>query len=272
MITVLYCGHDSRHPSPFSILHAQGLPHYLLLLVKSPCYFELDGVQKPVSPNTAFLFSPHTRICYGCRSPLYNDDWIHFSLSPDDNLLERLRLPVNAPLSVSCISHLTEYVRLMVQEQHVSAENRTLILDALMRAMLLSLKDQLAFSLPDTGGRKYFSELSSLRISIHNTPGRDWRLEKMADSLHMSVSYFQHLYTELFGISCRRDIILARIASAKFYLSTTDLPVRTVASLCGYENELHFMRQFKKYAGTTPSKFRSFHSQAALSVKNQTPP
>ena len=33
-------------------------------------------------------------------------------------------------------------------------------------------------------------------------------------------------------------------------------PVAILAVFCGYESELHFMRQFKKYTGLTPSGYR----------------
>lgn len=34
------------------------------------------------------------------------------------------------------------------------------------------------------------------------------------------------------------------------------MSIRSLADFCGYENELHFMRQFKKFVGMTPSQYR----------------
>ena len=34
------------------------------------------------------------------------------------------------------------------------------------------------------------------------------------------------------------------------------MDIASVAALCGYENQLHFMRQFKKFTGLTPSQYR----------------
>lgn len=53
-----------------------------------------------------------------------------------------------------------------------------------------------------------------------------------------------------------KDLIQARIESSKFYLRTSDLPVEAVAHCCGYESELHYMRQFKKMTGLTPTQYR----------------
>ena len=81
----------------------------------------------------------------------------------------------------------------------------------------------------------------------------------MSESLYISISHFQHLYKEFFDVSCQTDIINARIRLAEFYLSTTDLSVKEIADLCGYENELHFMRQFKKITKNTPTECRKKH-------------
>lgn len=72
----------------------------------------------------------------------------------------------------------------------------------------------------------------------------------------MSRSSFQHLYKELFGISAITDVILSRIDHAKYLLSTTDIPIKKISEMCGYNNDIHFMRQFKKVTEITPTKYR----------------
>ena len=46
---------------------------------------------------------------------------------------------------------------------------------------------------------------------------------------------------------------------AKQLLTYTDLRIREIADQCGYQNESHFMRQFKKNNGVTPTVFRREH-------------
>ena len=78
----------------------------------------------------------------------------------------------------------------------------------------------------------------------------------MAADVNMSRSYFQHLYSEVFGVSCMADVISGKIEKAKEILSETGCTVSQVASMCGYDNDEHFMRQFKKIVGVTPTKYR----------------
>ncbi len=52
------------------------------------------------------------------------------------------------------------------------------------------------------------------------------------------------------------DVISRKIEKAKEILSETDCTVSRVASMCGYDNEEHFMRQFKRIVGMTPTSYR----------------
>ena len=87
-------------------------------------------------------------------------------------------------------------------------------------------------------------------------PFNDWNVNWLSHELTLSKSYFQHLYKEYFGVSVMNDVINSRIEHAKYLLNSTDVTVKDIAQMCGYKNEIHFMRQFKDKTGTTPSKFR----------------
>lgn len=40
----------------------------------------------------------------------------------------------------------------------------------------------------------------------------------------------------------------------------SDSQVGEISNLCGYENEVHFMRQFKKLTTLTPSEYRRLNN------------
>ena len=104
--------------------------------------------------------------------------------------------------------------------------------------------------------QKYYSAFSELRTQIYNNPANNWSIPALADSLALSLSYFQHLYKQFFACSCQQDIISARLELAKYYLTGSDMSIRSLSDFCGYDNELHFMRQFKKFVGMTPTEYR----------------
>lgn len=100
------------------------------------------------------------------------------------------------------------------------------------------------------------AELNKLRIEILSSPQIDYKISDLAERVYMSPSYFQSCYKKLFGTSCINDIIAVRIKKAKYLLTSTDKTETEIAKLCGYNNVEHFIRQFKKKEGLTPSTYK----------------
>lgn len=272
MIKVFNCGHNSRHKKPCNILHPAGLSDYLILFIKSYAWFEPDPraplfpaggftqrERTEVPPNCVLLFPPSTPIHYGCDAPGYNDDWIHFDLYDNDSeFLSSFSFPYGVILQPRDFHRLSDYVKSISNEFHSNGTCRERIIDHFMHILLYALDEELkktADSPADT--QKYYRRFAQIRTQIYNSPAAGWSVSQIADSLCLSCSHFQHLYRRFFGCSCQQDIILAKIALAKFYLATTDMSIYQLSLFCGYETDLHFMRQFKKHTGATPSQYRA---------------
>lgn len=257
MFYISNCGHDSHHIKPCDIEHRHSLSDYLMLLVKKEAWFYLHNEKIFTKPNMVILFPPECYIHYGCDTSGYNDDWIHFN--NDDTSLEllaKLNIPMCQPLYPYDFHKLSQYVQLMSDIFHSQSSNAVNMLDSFMHILLYSLQDELTKSAEMETVPKYFTAFSMLRTQLYNSPSMSWSVNSMAESLCLSVSYFQHLYKQFFHTSCQQDIINARLSVAKFYLTSSEMSIRCISDFCGYENELHFMRQFKKFIGMTPTEYR----------------
>ncbi len=262
MITIGICGYDSMHKFACDRFYPNGYDKYLLLLIKTKSFFEIDHTVIDMPPNTVMIYRPNTYIHYGCKKPHYNDDWIQFQIQNDDSdLLERLKLPINYPFVLPYIGTLTEYSKLLVQEKLSEHTHRQEVMESLMRTLLCSISDLLYSGSNTNINHRYYHSMNSLRIEILNAPYKKWNIPELASELYISVSHFQHLYKQFFGSTCIKDIIEARIKYAKLYLCTSEMSISSLALFCGYDNELHFMRQFKKLTGMTPSQYRESHRQ-----------
>ena len=102
----------------------------------------------------------------------------------------------------------------------------------------------------------YYREFVSLRERIYSNPQEDWNIDSMCRDLILSRGYFQKLYTRCFGISFTQDVINSRIELSKRLLSSTDFSIAYIADQSGYSNYVHFMHQFKKNVGITPTEYR----------------
>ena len=64
------------------------------------------------------------------------------------------------------------------------------------------------------------------------------------------------LFKEEYGRTVRRYLIEKRLAYACELLENSDMPVCSVALSCGFSDEIHFMKSFKKQYGMTATEYR----------------
>lgn len=260
MFRIPTCGYDSHHTRPCNIEYLHGISDYLLLFIKKEAWMEVNGTKVPVHPNAVICYLPQTPIHYGCNLPGYNDDWIHFLPDSDEmeqiSFLQPLSGQIIYPDNFHCLS---EYVRQLSYSIHSGSPYCERISDYFLRIILLTLKESRIApqTAPDFVRSKYFSAFCELRTGIYNDPSNAWNVKTLSEAMFLSTSYFQHLYREFFGCSCQQDIVDARIKLAQYYLKNSSMKIKDLSDYCGYGNELHFMRQFKKNVGITPTEYRN---------------
>ena len=117
----------------------------------------------------------------------------------------------------------------------------------------------LLYKIADYRENTHQNELIALRTRIYNDPARRWTVPLLAQKAARSISYFQHIYRQTFGVSVMEDVTRARIEYAKYLLEGSRDTIAEIAHACGYENDVHFMRQFKTRTKKTPTQWRKEH-------------
>ncbi len=101
-----------------------------------------------------------------------------------------------------------------------------------------------------------YADYLNLRNHIYLNPQSNWEPQKLCCDFCLSCGRFRAAYKEIFGISFHQDVIQSRISLAKYLLITTKMSVSSIATRCGYDDDKHFMHQFKQSAGLTPNMYR----------------
>lgn len=81
------------------------------------------------------------------------------------------------------------------------------------------------------------------------------RIAELAALCGISEVYFRRIFHALYGKSPKEYVIDMRIERARRLLSDGGFTVREVAALCGYFEETHFSREFKRHVGCSPSDY-----------------
>ena len=109
---------------------------------------------------------------------------------------------------------------------------------------------------------------------MQDDPSRNFSLGKMAESVNLSPPYFCYLFKTITGVPPAKYLKSLRMQQAAMLLTATFLSVKEVAKRVGLLDESHFVRDFKRLYGVTPSEYRNsaLASAAASNVERPNPP
>ena len=92
-----------------------------------------------------------------------------------------------------------------------------------------------------------------LRSNIHG----DFQYGELASAVGLSRTIFFERFSRAAGQSPHRYFQTVRLAQAKRLLRDGTLSIADVAAACGYSDQSHLTRSFKRFVGLTPRRFRS---------------
>lgn len=254
-VNIICTGYNSVYGSEYRFRSEPEKNIFMLVMAKSKVFFCINGVEYHMPPNTFVIYDDTVIREYSADNGFLICDWICFD--KDGEFFDSLELPFNYPVQFSDTDFISSIMRNITSEHYSLGSGRSKMTDILMKTLLMKIS---VFSGRHNESQQtvdpHYSALMELREKVYRNPQMKWNVDSMAADVNMSRSYFQHIYRQIFGISCITDVINGKIEKAKEILSETSCTVSQVSAMCGYDNEEHFMRQFKKIVGVTPTKYR----------------
>lgn len=264
---IVNVGYKYRHPSGFCINRPYGSGDFLLLIIRTEAFMYLNGNRTTVPPNSAVILQKGTPQHYGSLGGEYVNDWIHFEIDEADRpFLFELGVPFDTVIPLYKIAELSSLIQNIFSELYSKNLHKNAAMQRYFELILLKLSENIS---PQSAEHEhpYYEAFCKLRNEIRLTPQSRWTIDEISQRLHLSRSYTQHLYKLFFDTSIISDVQGQRMEHAKYLLSATDMTVTDISMSCGYDNDVHFMRVFKKEAGMTPSQFRAQLGVSASEVK-----
>lgn len=255
MIKLLSCGFHTIHREGIIRNRPNGSENYIFVFFNSRAEVKLHDDTLTVEKNTFILFQPHTPHYYReLESPFIND-WFHCNGDGIQEFLLDIHFPVDTPVDASDPMLISRSIMELTNRHRLDGRLRERIIDSDLRSFFMKLTDLRERTAPHQL-HHYYIRFTELRSELYRSPQKYRSVHDLALSLNLSKSYFQHIYKELFGCSVMTDIINARLEHAKYLLDHSQWSVTHIAHSCGYENDTHFMRQFKKFIGVSPRQYR----------------
>ena len=89
---------------------------------------------------------------------------------------------------------------------------------------------------------------------------REITVEDLAGVCKLNRSYFSKLFKDSMGCPPQEFLIRLRLSRAAELMKSTTSSIGDISVMCGYPNQLHFSRAFKKRYGVSPREWRA-HNQ-----------
>lgn len=82
-------------------------------------------------------------------------------------------------------------------------------------------------------------------------------LHQIAENAGIGHDHLRHLFKSLTGKSLIRHLNEVRIDRAKVLLTHSNLPMKQIATMCGFKDEYYFSAVFRKFTTTAPGAYRN---------------
>ncbi len=246
-------GLNYNHCDNFNISRPNGSGDYLFLHVKTPAIFHLQNKEITAEKNSVIIYNKNTPQYYAANHGSFANDFIHFDIEGEPELRNLLFDTVIPLPSVKQVNKILKDIYLEYVSNNPAKEES---MDLLLKLLFIKVREFISYKPHNSVLYGYYDELLNLRSMIYRHPEEKWTIARLSDKINLSPSHFQRLYKQTFGVTCISDVIAGKISYAKVSLSATGGTVREISTLCGYENEEHFMRQFKQVVGVTPTEYR----------------
>jgi len=135
-----------------------------------------------------------------------------------------------------------------------SKENVGLILLRLLRLVQQNSADFDRFAAAARSRGERHGE--NIEVWLDANYKQPFRLEKVADALHLSPYHVSHVFKAYSGMTITDYLIRRRVREACVLLANTDLSVRQIAAELGGLSASHFSQMFRRVKGVTPEDYR----------------
>lgn len=228
--------------------------YYILYLNKGKMNIGLDGKFQPMKGGELVVFSPKTPYFYNNNEKNSQVEyiWLHFSGFEAKKMLEKTAVECNKILTVGFDERIIESFAGLFDEYKA----RDTGFEASCVSRLIALCVLFGRCIKKASGKGENPNLSASVNYIHKNYNSNINVEFLAKMEHLSLGYYRQVFKRRTGMSPVDYITGVRLRHGCELISRTNLSIKEIAALVGYDDQMYFSRIFKKKLGVSPKNYR----------------
>ncbi|MNN31836.1 Xylose operon regulatory protein [compost metagenome] len=100
-------------------------------------------------------------------------------------------------------------------------------------------------------------EIKPIVQFLHTNYRQKIKVEDITRAFHTNKTTLNHEFKQAVGHTMMSYLNSIRMQMAGSMLRNTTLPISEIMQMVGFQDSAHFIRNFRKYSGCTPSEYRT---------------
>lgn len=230
------------------------LDYYLMYVVTGRVEVSFPNSVIDCGEGSLIVFPPKTRYTYThSEEGLLEYVFVHFTGSAVEEVLADCGILIHPETNYAkCSDTLIARFQNMFDAFAKQDSLRDRDIGAILEQILVSL------------GRRILDEKYEKKKKLHKSLGRilseysnPLTVSELAELEGLSVSRYNTVFREQFGLSPIKYITETRMSVACDLLTTTDMSISQIGTMCGYNDSHFFSKMFKNRFGVSPSDYRA---------------
>ncbi len=255
---ILGTGYNNfRYIEPITVGRVQNM-YTLHLVLSGSGTLNLDSKTYRAKAHDMFYIPPGITLSYyPDKNNKWQYIWFEFSGSNSEIYANRMGLSADTPV-ISCNDYNNAYYGIYSIFKKLEHDKPVGYYD-----VLSSFYKLLDINSVDTEEKSdSFSEaVISYLLCHYQTPGLT--VENVCRDFRISHSYLCRIFRRETGKSLIQHIIDIRLSEACRLLVSEKLSIKEIAYSVGFNDDVHFIKSFKKHMGMTPTEYRKSYISSA---------
>jgi len=210
-----------------------------------------------VNAGSVFIYKPGEEQYYGqVKNEPLCCYWVHFTGYGIPEIFRQLDLERRSIIQIGVSDSLVIMFDMMIKEIIQKQYNYEIILSAMLLQLLHYISSK-AYHQDNSNHSGKNNELINMSINyINMNYYKNITVKELAGISGLCVSRYINVFRENIGFTPKEYMIKVRLDKACEMLYNTNLSIKEIALLTGFEDQLYFSRVFKKYKKVSPTEYR----------------